>query len=88
MEKVELVITNEVGLHARPAAQFVQAAKTFKSKVSVAKGNQKVDAKSIIGVLSLGAGKGATVVIEASGEDEAKAVAALKKLIEEGFGEK
>ncbi|HEY3316705.1 MAG TPA: HPr family phosphocarrier protein [Bacillota bacterium] len=87
MAKAEVTITNSVGLHARPAAQFVQAANKFKSRINVAKDDLKVNAKSIIGVLSLGAGKGAKIVLEASGEDEAEAVAALKSLIESGFGE-
>lgn len=87
MQSVELTITNGVGLHARPAAQFVQTANRFKSKINVAKGDLKVNAKSIIAVLSLGAGKGARVAIEATGEDEAEAVKALEALIQSGFGE-
>lgn len=87
MQTIELTITNGVGLHARPAAHFVQTAAKFRAKISVIKGDLKVNAKSIIAVLSLGAGKGAKVTIEASGEDEAEALAALKALVETGFGE-
>ncbi len=87
MQTIELTITNGVGLHARPAARFVQTAAKFRAKISVIKGDLKVNAKSIIAVLSLGAGKGAKVTIEASGEDEAEALAALKALVETGFGE-
>jgi len=87
MQSVELTIKNGVGLHARPAAQFVQTANKFKAKITVTKDDHKVNAKSIIAVLSLGAGKGTRITVEAVGEDEAEAVAALKALVESGFGE-
>lgn len=87
MQSVELIISNEVGLHARPAALFVQTANKFKARISISKDGQKVNAKSIIAVLSLGAAKGSRVVIEAAGEDEGQAIDALKKLVEAGFGE-
>jgi len=84
---MELTVTNEVGLHARPAAQFVQTANKFKSRISLAKDGVTVNAKSIIGVLSLGAGKDSLITVEAAGEDEAAAIAALKAIVESGFGE-
>lgn len=87
MQKMELTVTNEVGLHARPAAKFVQTANRFKSKINISKDGTTVSAKSIIGVLSLGAGKDAVVAIEVSGEDEAEAMAALRELVQSGFGE-
>ncbi len=87
MPRLELKVTNEVGLHARPAAKFVETSNRFKSRISVTKDGVTVNAKSIIGVLSLGAGKGAVITLEAVGEDEAEAVAALKALVEAGFGE-
>jgi len=87
MQRTELTIANQVGLHARPAALFVQTASKFKARIDISKDGHRVNAKSIIAVLSLGAGKGSRVVIEASGEDENEAVAALRQLVEAGFGE-
>jgi len=66
----EFVIQNKVGLHARPTALFVQTAKKFKSDITVEKDGEKVNAKSILGILSLGAEKGVHIAIEAKGEDE------------------
>jgi phosphocarrier protein len=76
-----------VGLHARPAALFVQTAKRFTCNVLCTKDGREADAKSILGILTLGANKGAVVTIRAEGEDEADAVAALKRLVEDNFGE-
>jgi phosphocarrier protein HPr len=84
---VEVTITDKAGLHARPAARFVQTAAKFKSRVTLVGNGVTVDAKSILGVLSLGAGQGSRVAVEATGEDEAQAVAALKTLLESGFAE-
>lgn len=85
--KKELIIQNKVGLHARPASIFVQTANKFKSDIIVEKDGNKVNAKSILGVLSLGAEKGAHIIIEAKGEDENEAIEALESLIENKFGE-
>ena len=85
--KEDLAITNETGLHARPASNFVKIAKSFKSKITVACKGNEVDAKRILGIMSLGAEKGATITITAEGEDEAQAFAALKTLVDTGFGE-
>jgi len=74
-------IINETGLHARPASQFVEKASRFKSRVFIEKDGRKVDAKSIIGVLGLGAGKGSIVKIIAEGDDEQEAVDELVKLL-------
>ena len=88
MMKKEFIIRNEVGLHARPAALFVQTAKKFKSNITVEKeGEGKVNAKSILGILSLGAEKGTRITIEIEGEDEGQAMQALTQLIENNFGE-
>jgi len=87
MYREELIITNKVGLHARPAALFVQAANKFKSNITVEKDGSKINAKSILGILSLGAENGAHIVIEAKGEDEKKAIEKIKGLIENKFGE-
>ncbi len=87
MQELNITIRNKVGLHARPAALFVKAAKGFKSKILVSKDNRVADAKSILNVLTLGAGQGANVTLRAEGEDEADAIGALKDLIESNFGE-
>lgn len=87
MTEIKLTITNATGLHARPAALFVQKAGSFKSKVNLSGNGKTVDAKSILGILGLGLSKGAEVVITADGEDEAACVQALKVLFESNFGE-
>lgn len=87
MIEKSILITNSTGLHARPAAQFVQAAAKFESKIKVSKAGREVDAKSIISVLSLGVSKGTEITLKAEGEDEQAAVEALIGLIQRGFGE-
>ncbi|MDF2570646.1 MAG: putative phosphocarrier protein hpr [Sporomusa sp.] len=87
MTEIELVLTNKSGLHARPAAQFVQKAAAFKSKVSIQVGNRIAEAKSILAVMGLGLGPGAAFLLKAEGEDEAECVAELKALVERNFGE-
>lgn len=81
----KLTIVNETGLHARPANQFVQTAMQFDSDITVTKGETTVDAKGILGILTLGAGKGSEIVIQANGADEAEAIASLTRLIETGI---
>jgi phosphotransferase system HPr (HPr) family protein len=84
------IIQNEVGLHARPAALFVQAAAKFKAKIKVrntTRGAPPVDAKSIIGVLGLGVAKGHEIEVVAEGEDEQAALEAITRLIESDFAE-
>lgn len=81
MKQAAFTITNEVGLHARPAAQFVQVTSKFKSAVSVTKDGTRVDGRSIIGVLSLGAKKGATIEVEVDGPDEDEAMAAIAEFL-------
>ena len=83
----EITITNEVGLHARPATYFIQKANEFKSGIWVEKEERRVNAKSLLGVLSLGIMKGTTISLIADGADEQEAVAALRELIETNFGE-
>ena len=75
-EKV-VVITNESGLHARPATLFTQLAAKFSSKITISSGEKQADAKSILTVLTLGATKGSEVVLKADGPDEAEAVEKL-----------
>lgn len=80
-------ITNPTGLHARPAAIFVQSAGKFTSEIWIAKGERKVNAKSIMGLMSLAVAKGTEVIIGAEGEDENLAVKELIDLVSSGFGE-
>ncbi len=82
-----ITVQNSVGLHARPATYFIQEANKYKSTVSVKKDQRKVNAKSLLGVLSLGVVQGMTVEIEAEGPDESEAVEGLVNLIEKGFTE-
>ena len=83
----EIIVNNEVGLHARPATFFIQKANEFRSTMMVEKEERKVNAKSLLGVLSLGITKGSTITISAEGPDEVEAVNALCALIAENFGE-
>lgn len=78
----EAVVNNQVGLHARPATFFIQKANEFKSGIWVEKEERRVNAKSLLGVLSLGIMKGTTVTLIADGSDEKEAVDALAELIE------
>lgn len=78
----EVTITNDVGLHARPATFFIQKANEYKSSIWVEREMQRINAKSLLGVLSLGIVKGTTIKIDADGVDEEKAVDALVDLIE------
>lgn len=80
-----VVITNKLGLHARPAAKFVELANRFKSDIYIKKDTATVSAKSIMGVMVLGVDKGTEIIIEASGSDEQEALDALCALIESGF---
>lgn len=73
----EITITDEVGLHARPAARFVKLASSFTADVTVAKGERSASAKSLVEILQLEAGQGATVVIDAQGDDADDALEAL-----------
>jgi phosphocarrier protein HPr len=87
MTREEFIIQNKVGLHARPAAILVQTANKFKSNITVGKDGKVVNAKSILGVLSLGVEKGAIINITAEGEDEQEALKTFETLIESKFGE-
>ena len=87
MTKVDVTITNNIGLHARPATFFIQKANSYKSLVWIVKDERKINAKSLLGVLSLGIAKGMTVTIVADGADESDAVAGLSNLINTGFAE-
>ncbi len=80
-------IVNSLGLHARPAAQFVRLAAGFASEIELARDEMAVNGKSIMGVMMLAAEYGSSVVVRATGSDEAAAVSALAELISNGFGE-
>lgn len=83
----EVTINNQVGLHARPATFFIQKANEFKSVIWIEKEERRVNAKSLLGVLSLGIVKGTTVSIIADGVDEIQAVDTLADLIDREFAE-
>jgi phosphotransferase system HPr (HPr) family protein len=88
MAEIHLEITNEVGLHARPAALFVQTANKFKCTITAINGDTSVNAKSILSVLTLGADKGSVLIVKADGEDADQAIQAFKELHANNFGEK
>ncbi len=81
----EVVVQNQVGLHARPATFFIQKANEFKSSIWVEKEERRVNAKSLLGVLSLGIVGGTKIKIVADGSDEGEAVNALVELVDTGF---
>ena len=83
----DVVIHNQVGLHARPATFFIQKANEFKSSIWVEKENRRVNAKSLLGVLSLGIVGGTEIKIIADGADEQTAVEELVEKVESGFAE-
>ena len=80
----EFAIRNELGLHARPAGQFVSLASRFESEIAVGRGDEWVDGRSVLSLLSLAAVSGSALRIRATGPDAAEAVAALGKLLEDG----
>ncbi len=87
MPFITLVVQNKVGLHARPAAVFVQTAKQFNSDIKVIANGKTANAKSILNVLTLGVFQGTEITIQAEGEDADKALVALKELADNNFGE-
>ena len=87
MVSSEVTVSNAVGLHARPATFFIQRANSFKSSIWVEKDDRKVNAKSLLGVLSLGIVKGTTITIIADGTDDDEAVKTLVSVIESNFTE-
>jgi phosphocarrier protein HPr len=87
MQQLEVEIVNKLGLHARASAKLTQLAAQFQCDVMMARNNRKVNAKSIMGVMMLAAGKGAKVTLITDGPDEADAMAALTALVGDCFGE-
>jgi phosphocarrier protein len=83
----EFIIANELGLHARAATRLVQTASRFASEVTIEKDGQRVNGKSIMGVLMLVAAKGTTIRIQSKGEDAREVMDALGQLIQNKFGE-
>ena len=87
MPSAEVTIVNKLGLHARASAKLTQVANGFKSEVWLSRNGRRVNAKSIMGVMMLAAGKGASVTVEAEGADADAALRAIRQLIADKFGE-
>ena len=87
MAQATITVVNRLGLHARAAAKFVNLAKTFESTVTLAKGGEGVDGKSIMSVMLLAAPIGTELELTVSGADEQEAIAALAALVSDRFGE-
>jgi phosphocarrier protein len=87
MPQVEIVVSNKLGLHARASAKLTQLAGQFGSEIFISKGAQRVNAKSIMGVMMLAAGIGSSIKLEASGGDAEQALTALQALFDDKFGE-
>jgi len=87
MPRADVEIVNKLGLHARASAKLTQVASGFKSEIWLSRNGRRVNAKSIMGVMMLAAGKGAAICIEAEGADADAALAALQKLIADKFDE-
>lgn len=83
----KFTVRNKLGLHARPAALFVQLANKFESDIFIRKGRQKVNGKSIMGLMTLAAGPGSQITVTAQGDDAKKALASIKRLFDSNFGE-
>lgn len=85
MKTFSYVITDQEGIHARPAGEFVKAAKSFASSVKVAKGGKSADAKKIFGLMGLGVKQGEEIQVQVEGEDEEQAAAALETFLKENL---
>lgn len=83
----EIAVLNKLGIHARPAAQFVRVASRFQADVTVEKDDERVDGKSIMGLMMLAVGCGARITVTTDGADEAEAMAAIEELVAGKFGE-
>lgn len=83
----KFTVSNKLGLHARPAALFVQTANRFTCEVTVRKGRQKVNGKSIMGIMTLAVQQGASIIVRAEGPEAEEAMAEISRLIESNFGE-
>ena len=87
MVERDMTIVNELGLHARPAGEFVKLASKFESNISVSKDGAEVNGKSIMGVMTLAAECGSLLTVRAEGVDAEEAIATLERLVAKGFGD-
>ena len=87
MQQREIEIVNKLGLHARASAKLTQLAAKYQCDVSLARNGRKINAKSIMGVMMLAAGKGSKITLETAGPDEEEAMEAICRLIRDCFGE-
>ncbi len=87
MVSKEIVVQNQVGLHARPATFFIQKANEFTSSIWISREDRKVNAKSLLGVLSLGVTRGTSITLTAEGADEDMAISELADLVQSNFAE-
>ncbi len=87
MIRREIIITNKLGLHARPASQIVKTAAVAKAKFWIEKDGERINGKSILGVMMLAAAQGSKLMLEADGEDEQELIANLVKLFQNKFNE-
>lgn len=87
MQTIDIVISNKLGLHARAASKLTQLASQFNSDIFISRAEQRVNAKSIMGVMMLAAGKDITVTIDAEGDDSTTALEEIKRLFDDKFGE-
>ena len=86
MSEIQLIIRNQLGLHARACALFVKAASKYKAEILVARDDLEVNGKSIMGVMMLAAEEGATIIVRATGPDEADALQTIRELVDGKFG--
>ena len=87
MQTIDIVISNKLGLHASAAAKLTQLASKYESEIFINRADQRVNAKSIMGVMMLAAGKGVTVTLDAEGVDAKEALSAIEALFDDKFGE-
>jgi len=87
MKSTTVTVTNKLGLHARPSAKLTEVSSGFSSEVWLTRGEKRINAKSILGVMMLAASNGTELLLEVDGEDEAAAIEALTTLFADGFGE-
>lgn len=87
MPSIDIIISNKLGLHARASAKLTQLASRFESEVFISRATKRVNAKSIMGVMMLAAGKGTTVTVDAEGPDADEALRAIEKLFYDKFDE-
>ncbi len=87
MHRIDLIVENKLGLHARASAKLTQLASSYQSEIFIAKGEKRVNAKSIMGVMMLAAGKGSTVTVDATGDDALTALDSIRDLFAQKFGE-